>query len=75
MLTKNKTEISGTPGPAQSSKRAGTAISSNREGERAEARHTAAKDLKHRVLDRWENEGGSASDVDTVATQTGDQGR
>jgi len=68
MPTNNKAEISGTPGWAPSRKRAGTAISSNREGEHAEPQRTATKDINHRALESWENEGGSADDVDTVAT-------
>jgi len=52
----NKTEISGTASPAQSS----------------EAQRTAAQDLKRRALERWENEGGTGSDIGDLATQNAD---
>ena len=64
MITKNETERSGTPNPPESRKRTGS------EGEPADAQRTAADDLRHRALERWENEGGSGPECDNAAAQS-----
>lgn len=48
-----------------------TEISAAGEGEAGESQRIAAEGSKRRALERWENEGGAGSNIDSVAGQTG----
>jgi hypothetical protein len=63
MPTKDKPKTSGTSRVVRSSKRAVEAIVTARQGEVVEARSAVATELRHRALERWENEGGSGFEI------------
>ncbi len=60
MLTKNKTEISSTPG---------SSISAARDDEHIEDQRAAAEVVRGRALAHWENEGGAGPEMDPAATR------
>ncbi|CAN5810742.1 calcium-transporting P-type ATPase, PMR1-type [soil metagenome] len=72
MPTRNTRKVSGALNPVESSRHACTAIPAVGDGEDGKAQRISAKDLQQRALERWENEGGSGSDIDSVAREPED---